>query len=398
MPHLGFISSLFLSRLADQILLFLVPLVIFQITADAALSGFAFFVETLPRFIAFPICGILTDFFSPYRLLMRSQLARCLAVLLALLGYYFYPSVYWLVAVAAVVGVLTTQGMMAREAILPLVFNQIRFEKVLAHTQMVDQVAAVLGPLVAALLLSLGQWQFVLVIVALLFLSADIALFLWLLKLRPHCQKLTTDSLNITKSLKKATLHILQLPNLLAVIWLAFAVNLIVGVLLATSVAIYTGELGQSQDSYALLQALGAVATVLILLYIARTVLTLTVLGATSFVLLCAGGLMTALSDSAWVYLLGFLLVVGFDKMFNVFLRSLRKQIIPAKDFGKTTGLVVLFNNISQPLAGLAVALYASVYAVQSVVLAVVALAILIGSLVLMLLLAKRERGNRRGF
>ena len=88
MLHLGFMSSLFLSRLADQIILFLVPLVIFQLTSDAALSGFAFFVETLPRFIAFPICGILTDFYSPYRLLSRSQLARFIVVLLALVGYF----------------------------------------------------------------------------------------------------------------------------------------------------------------------------------------------------------------------------------------------------------------------------------------------------------------------
>lgn len=139
-------------------------------------------------------------------------------------------------AVAAVVGVLTTQGMMAREAILPLVFKNIRFEKVLAHTQMVDQVATVLGPLVAALLLALGQWQFVLVVVALLFFSEDVSLHVWLFKLRPGWRKLTSDSLNITKSLKQAGLNILQLPSLLAVIWLAFAVNLIVGVLLATSV------------------------------------------------------------------------------------------------------------------------------------------------------------------
>jgi hypothetical protein len=42
--------------------------------------------------------------------------------------------------------------------------------------------------------------------------------------------------------------------------------------------------------------------------------------------------------------------------MFSVFIRSLRQQIIPAGDFGKTTGLIVLLNNLSQPLAGLIVA------------------------------------------
>lgn len=63
--HTAFYSSLFLSRLADQILLFLVPLVVFQLTQSAAWSGAAFFAETLPRFSAFPVCGALCDRISP---------------------------------------------------------------------------------------------------------------------------------------------------------------------------------------------------------------------------------------------------------------------------------------------------------------------------------------------
>ena len=57
----GFYASLFMSRLADQVLLFLVPLVVFQTTQSAAWSGIAFFVETLPRFMAYPVCGALCD-------------------------------------------------------------------------------------------------------------------------------------------------------------------------------------------------------------------------------------------------------------------------------------------------------------------------------------------------
>ncbi len=48
----GFLRLAFLSRLADQILLFLVPLVVFQATQQATWAGFAFFVEALPRFLA----------------------------------------------------------------------------------------------------------------------------------------------------------------------------------------------------------------------------------------------------------------------------------------------------------------------------------------------------------
>ena len=203
-------------------------------------------------------------------------------------------------------------------------------------------------------------------------------------------KKLTQDELHIARSLKCALVNIKKLPNLLAVIYLAFAVNLIVGVLLATSAAIYTGVYAQSETGYALLQMLGAATTIVVLLYIGRATLSLRVLGVTSFIVLCVGGIITGLSQSAWLYLVGFLMVVGFDKMFNVFLRSLRKQIIPAQDFGKTTGLVVLLNNLSQPLAGLLVALYAGEYGVQTVVLSIVVVAILIGFLVLMSYVYKR--------
>jgi hypothetical protein len=47
--HQAFFCSLFVARLADQILLFLVPLVVFQTTRQVSWSGLAFFIETLPR-------------------------------------------------------------------------------------------------------------------------------------------------------------------------------------------------------------------------------------------------------------------------------------------------------------------------------------------------------------
>ncbi len=83
--YLAFFTSLFLSRLADQMLLFIVPLVVFQATHSASWAGLAFFVESLPRFLAFPVCGALCDKYSPTRILHISQLIRTLLCLLAIL-------------------------------------------------------------------------------------------------------------------------------------------------------------------------------------------------------------------------------------------------------------------------------------------------------------------------
>ena len=52
------------------------------------------------------------------------------------------------------------------------------------------------------------------------------------------------------------------------------------------------------------------------------------------------------------------MLITGFDKMFNVYIRSARQKIIPTQDYGKTTGVVILLNNLTQPLAGLLVGVF----------------------------------------
>ncbi len=175
----GVFVSLFLSRLADQILLFIVPLLVFQTTQSASWTGLAFFVETLPRFIAFPIGGALCDRFSPVRLLHLSQAFRALACVIAVGGHGLFDGLYWLVALSALCGVLTTQGIMAREVLLPHVFTRYSYTKTLSYSQIADQTGLVLGPLLAALLLQAMAWHWVVLGVAGLFVLADLAMRVW---------------------------------------------------------------------------------------------------------------------------------------------------------------------------------------------------------------------------
>jgi uncharacterized protein (DUF697 family) len=133
----------------------------------------------------------------------------------------------------------------------------------------------------------------------------------------------------------------------------------VIGVTLATPAAMVTGIHHQSGRYYAVLQTVGAVATVAILLAIARTSWSRKTLGLVAFLSICLGGMIAGASPNAFGYAVGFMLITGFDKMFNVFIRSTRQQIIPPRDYGKTTGVIILLNNLTQPLAGLLVGLFA---------------------------------------
>lgn len=377
--YLAFFISLFLSRLADQVLLFIVPLIVFQTTQSVSWAGLAFFVESLPRYLAFPVCGALCDRFSPVRILHISQVYRALACVVAMALYGLFDGIHWLVMLSALCGVLTTQGIMAREVVMPHIFQQYTYAKTLSYSQIADQSGLVLGPLVAALVLEVWAWPWAVLGVAVLFVLADLAMLIW--------QRNTTVNLEIHQQhpgiwlqpLRTAFGHIFSRVELKRIIVLAVGVNLIVGVTLATSATMVTGHYAAGKDAYALLQAAGALATIAILFYLARSSLKLKVLGGLSYSMITVGALITALSPGVWAYAVGFLLVTGFDKMFNVYLRSTRQRVIPVQDFGKTVGVMTLLNNLAQPLAGLMIAGLAAPLGTPTVILLLTGITALIG-------------------
>ncbi len=377
--YLAFFVSLFLSRLADQILLFIVPLIVFQTTNSVSWAGLAFFVESLPRYLAFPVCGALCDKFSPVRILHISQVYRALSCVVAVALYGLFDGIHWLVILSALCGVLTTQGIMAREMLMPHIFERYTYAKTLSYSQIADQSGLVLGPLVAALLLEVWAWPWVVLGVAALFVLADLAMLIW--------QRNTTVDLQThaqhpgiwLQPLRTAFGHIRDRVELRRIITLAVGVNLIIGVTLATSAAMVTGQYAADKDAYALLQAAGAAVTIGILFYLARASMPLKVMGGLSYTMIAVGALITAISPGLWAYAVGFLLVTGFDKMFNVYLRSTRQRVIPVQDFGKTVGVITLLNNLAQPLAGLVIAVLVAPLGTQTVILLLAGITALIG-------------------
>jgi len=387
-----FFISQFFSRLADHILLFLVPLVVYKITESASISGFSFFLETLPRFIWFPIAGILSGYISPYKLLNISQLMRFIIVILGLIGYCFYESFYWLITISAIVGVLTTQGDISREVIIPQIFKKYPLQKIFSYTQLAEQLGMVLAPLLAILLLSFISWDVIVALTAVLFLIADISLKLWWARTRFIFKVKSLKSMKIIDDLKIGLRNIVSIPKLLSLIVLAFSINLILGALLASVIPIFTGLLGESQSAYASLHVMGIVATMVVLLVTAKFTFKLKIMGILSFLVMTAGAFLTGISDNSVLYVIGYVLIVGFDKMFNIYSRTFRAKIIAEKDFGKTIGLIVLFNNISQPIAGLIIAVYANIIGVQSIVLYISIFAFLLGVIVFILQKIKSSR------
>ncbi|CAB3756502.1 MFS transporter [Paraburkholderia humisilvae] len=390
--HRFLFISLLLTRLADQILLFIVPLVVFKVSGSAAWSGVAFFCEALPRYAAFPICGALCDRVSPLKLIHLSQLYRAALCVFGVGCFIAVGGLGWLIVISAGAGVLTTQGFMAREAMLPHYFQRDDYRKSLSYTQIADQIGSVIGPLAAASLLGLWAWEYVVLIAAVVFVVSDIAFARWKKNLDiPHYASRPRHA-RWSEPYRIAFAHVIAIPGLLEMILLAAGVNLVVGVTLATSAAMLTGVYHQTASLYACLQVAGSVATVIVLAVVAHIKLPAKVLGTMSYMLIVAGGVLMGWISTPLIYTAGFVIVIGFDKMFSIFIRSARQRLIPAADFGKTVGLIVLLNNLTQPLAGLVVGSFANHLGTGHVILILTFCMALIGLGVVAL------RGKRAGW
>ncbi|MFH7489587.1 MFS transporter, partial [Pseudomonas syringae pv. tagetis] len=64
-------------------------------------------------------------------------------------------------------------GIMAREVLMPHIFQQYSYTKTMSYYQIADQSGLVLGPLVAALMLEVWAWQWEVLSIAALYQLAD---------------------------------------------------------------------------------------------------------------------------------------------------------------------------------------------------------------------------------
>ena len=346
-----------LNAFADYLLMFLIPLVVFQSTGRAELSGFAFAIEYLPKVLLGPVSGLLTDRLPLAPLVRVSALARGIACVVAGIALIWLPPFYVMLALGFTVGCFFSLDFMAFETMLTQVVAKEKFAQVQARVQSQEQTALITAPIIGALLISQIDAQGVLWVAAGVFLLALMSLYLGC---RDKVFSPPPDAHLPLISLLKTNLltgqhYLRKNPSLQRLVLATFLVNLIFATTLAIGAAVMTGHFGGTEKQFALLQTVGAGVSILVLALTARFAwrLPITFLGRVAFALMFVGGVIGGLAYESWMFIVGVAMVLGFDGLFNVYIRTRRMEIIPRKDYGKVMGLLMIANNLSKPMSGL---------------------------------------------
>jgi MFS family permease len=352
-----FVAARLLSTLSDQFLLFAIPLAVFKSTGSVMWSAVAFVVEWLPRIVFFPLGGFVADRWRPRRLFMTVEWGRA-AVLLALVALITWHDDIAFVALtvtSALLSIAYVLTFVATEAMLPR--NLAPHELPRAHSllQGVEQTSQVLGPALAAAVVAWGSLHDLLLLAAGLFAAAG--LLMALLRTADVAPAAGTGLSALLASNRSAWHVLLQHKVLFLLSGLTWTVNLIYGAALVLSAPIVVKSFGLADGWFGALQTSAAVVTIVVFAFVPRTIARfgLPAVGAVSFALMILSGLLLALSGSYGVYLVGYVLLMTFDGVFSVYIRTVRGLVIPKEHLGKTTGLIGLMNMCSIPMAGVLV-------------------------------------------
>ncbi|WP_280429705.1 MFS transporter [Nocardia brasiliensis] len=348
-------TGVLLGLVAEQVVLFAVPLLIFHDTKQVSTLGFAFALEWAPALIAYPFAGLLADRDGGARLFTRVAVLRALILLTVVFVCVVQPD--WMVPAlmsgGAFLSLCVAPIRMSIERMVPQLAKDSQIATVQSLVQNMELLAMALGPALAIVAAAfLGKLWLLLVAAAAFGISA----LTWLPLPRPQTrQRVEWAARKVLAELAIGWQLMVRIRPVLLLGILNFTINLVVGVLIVSNAALVTDVFEAPDSAYGLLNAAVGVTGLLNLLLMPALLRRVGVepIGATGFWLMCVAFLIAALAPSYWIYAPAFVAMLVGDALYNIYNRTQRVKVIPGQHLGKVMGPFYLLNLLSYPIAGL---------------------------------------------
>lgn len=388
--------------MAEQVVMFSIPLLIFQDTGQVSALGLAYAVEWLPCLLAYPFAGLLADRDGGIRLFSRANTARAVVIAGATLACLTLPS--WttpvLMTAGALLSTLVAPIRMSIEKAVPQMAQGDNLARTQSLVQNMELLAMALGPGIAMVAVAFLGKVWLLAVASALFATAATC---WLVLPRPE---VAPPAQNAAGGARAAladlglgwTLLVRNRPVVLLA-GLNFAINLAFSTVLGANAAVVTGVLDASESQYAMLNMFIGIVGLLNLL-VTPLLLRKFDVDALGYAVLSCCLLALGLAPSFGLYATA--LVVGMSGVayFNVFNRTRRAKAIPQEHLGKVVGPFFLIGLLSYPIGGLLIGTVGAAWGPQRLVAALAALLGLYGTVFVPLTIRsfrEKEEENRVG-
>ncbi|WP_443946929.1 MFS transporter [Pedobacter sp. AW1-32] len=199
---------------------------VYRLTGSTFLLGLITFLSLIPSLVLAPYAGSYVDRHNKYKILIIAQVILMLqAGSLALMIWFKYYDIYWIAALSLVQGLVNSFEVTARQSLMVnLVEDKEDLPNAIALNSSVFNVARLVGPAIAGVILSTLGEDICFILNFLSFIAVLGCLLVMKIKIVPH-QK-SND--NIWVDLKKGYQYLKSSPDLASMILMLGASSLVV--------------------------------------------------------------------------------------------------------------------------------------------------------------------------
>jgi MFS family permease len=381
---LWFAGGVALGLLAEQTVLFAVPLLVYQSTANVAYSGVAFALEWLPALIAYPFAGLMADLLGGRRTFQVANSARALCLLITLIACWRFPGH---IVVALMINSVFLSSLMApmrtaMEKTVASLGSRTDLATRQSLVQNIELLSMATAPGIAAAMASVVGKLPLLGIAASSLACAALA---W--SMLPKLPQQPFVPRRIGPDLRLGWKLMIHNRAVFALGGVNFLVNLVAAVVLSANAYLVTGLFGAKDGVFGLMNT-GAGALGLINLLLIPHMLrwwSIYQLGATGYLLMCASLVCMGIAPNVWAYASAYIGLIAGAAIYNVFNRTQRVKAIEPEHLGKVIGPFYLISGLAYPLGGIVTAILGRVFGVQHMVLFLALLLALPGAALLQL-------------
>jgi MFS family permease len=344
--------------LADQLLLFLVPVLAFKLTGSLAWSGIALTAQWAPRLIALPVGGLLADRFDVAAFYVVNDLVRCAAGAVGVVAIVLFPGQAGatVIVFSLVAGVCCEQTLVAGEKLAGRLIPAENMPGAQSLLGSLEQGALLLAPAIGGGLVLLDTVWTALTITILF--AASLAIALSLPRGARPDRPVEGSLPGLARELAGGVRTIGRIPVLLGIVVATMLVNLMLGAIQTTAPDVVVGSYGHSEGVLGTMYTVAGFAAMAAMPMMKRLINRFGLLAVAAAASLAQAVVFTLLTSASPFPVFAGLVTVFMigDSMFTVVIRIVRITVVRPDEFGRTVAAIHMLNFAPVPLVGLLLA------------------------------------------
>ena len=201
------------------------PWLVYDMTKDPVMLGLVSFAGQIPTFLLAPFAGVISDRWNKYRLIIGTQASFMIqAIVLSVLFYSGHIQIWEIVVLSIFLGAINALDMPSRQAfMIQLVDRREDLSNAIALNSSMVNLARLIGPLVAGILIAVTSEGVCFLINAISYLFVIVSLLLMVI--HPETRKIKSQ--HVLKGLKEGFNYAFGFSPVRAIILLLALVSLV---------------------------------------------------------------------------------------------------------------------------------------------------------------------------